>query len=132
MFTDTSGAHCFPVLWICASIFVCFPFSLCIRILEVPPEIIARSILTMAPKGTRLVSWFFLHPWKCRLPQCAFYSTRSISTSFRLLASRNFPKAGQLSIHDSANLVALSVCSRSQPHATPNLPSPVSMSLSMG
>lgn len=77
----------------------------------------------MAPKGTRLVSWFFLHPWKRRLPQCAFYSTRSISTSFRLLASRNFPKAGQLSIHDSANLVALSMCSKSQPHATPNLPS---------
>lgn len=58
----------------------------------------------MAPKGTRLVSWSFLHPWKRRLPQCTFYSTRSISTSFRLLASRNFPKAGQLSLHDSAIL----------------------------
>lgn len=129
VFTDTQlyqlynlGAHCFPVLRICATMFACFPFSLGIRILKVPPEIISSSILTMTPKGTRLVSWFFLQP------VCAFYSTRSISTAFRPLASRNFLNAGQLSLHDSA----IWWHSVSVMGLSPNSPGPVITILSMG
>ena len=77
--------------------------------LKVNPEVIASSILKMVTKGTPLEQCFLLYAWKCRVPHYVFYSGRSISIYFRPVASRDFPEAVQLGLHDSSHPVALSL-----------------------
>lgn len=71
------------------------------------PEVIASSILKTVTKDTRQRVMLLSLILEMQIIRVCL--GRSISFYFRPVASRNFPEARQLSLHDSSLPVALSV-----------------------